>query len=97
MRKRLTVCRRAAPQRMPPFTMEAQRWIWGRQNPPPGRCKEQKFLLGYVEVRRRLPGVGVQQPFADPRSGSVPSEQATLFTGIRHRFSLVSASHCHGP
>ena len=30
--------------------MEAQHWIWERQNPPPSRCREQKFLLGYVEV-----------------------------------------------
>ena len=30
--------------------MEAQRWIWERQNPPLSRCHEQKFLLGYVEV-----------------------------------------------
>ncbi len=46
---------------MPPFTMEAQRWIWERQNPPPSRCREQKFLLGYVEVRHRLCKLSFQQ------------------------------------
>ena len=39
-----------ASQRMPPFTMEVQRWIWERQNPPVSSCGEQQFLLGYVLV-----------------------------------------------
>ena len=28
------------------FTLEAQRWIWERQNPDPALCDQQQFLLG---------------------------------------------------
>ena len=60
-----------AAQRMPPFTMEAQRWIWERQNPPPSRCREQTFLLGYVEVR--FASARVQAPPAVRDPNIVPS------------------------
>ena len=29
------------------MTLEAQQWIWERQNPEPSSCANQKFLLGY--------------------------------------------------
>lgn len=32
-------------QRMPPFTREAQAWIWHRQNPPRENCSTSKYLL----------------------------------------------------
>ena len=33
-------------QNVPPFTHEAQRWIWERQNPDPGNCSAQQYYLG---------------------------------------------------
>jgi hypothetical protein len=53
---------------MPPFTMEAQQWIWERQNPPVGRCHEHKFLLGFVEVH--TPG---RRPLRAPASCALPA------------------------
>ncbi len=34
-----------AAQRMPPFTREAQEWIWHRQNPPRRECSTSKYLF----------------------------------------------------
>lgn len=41
-------------QRMPPFTLEAQRWIWDRQNPDPSSCSSQKYLMGIGGERQGL-------------------------------------------
>ena len=38
--------KRALLQNVPPFTHEAQRWIWDRQNPDPRNCSRQKYYLG---------------------------------------------------
>ena len=42
------------PQNLPPFTHEVQRWIYDRQNPGPGACGRQKYLLGYLTDKQGL-------------------------------------------
>ena len=40
---------------MPPFTHEAQRWIWDRQNPDPQNCSTHKYYLGDNIKKQVLP------------------------------------------
>ena len=42
------------PQNLPVFTHEVQRWIHDRQNPEPGTCGQQKYLLGYQTENQGL-------------------------------------------
>ena len=42
------------PQRLAPFTHEAQAWIWERQNPPPSHCSSAGYLLGFVGMDQGL-------------------------------------------
>jgi len=43
-----------ALQSVPPFTHDVQRWIYESQNPEPGTCSEQKYLLGYQTDKQGL-------------------------------------------
>ncbi len=63
---------------MPPFTREAQEWIWHRQNPPRRECSTSKFLLiDNIE----------QQVYARDTSGLTAS---TVPQTVAQRVSLLS-------
>ena len=53
---------------MPPFTREAQEWIWHRQNPPRDACRTSKYLF----VDNIVQQVSLSHHAAAPHSLSTP-------------------------
>ena len=56
-------------QRMPPFTKEAQRWIWQRQNPRRSKCNVQRYLLGDNTAKQVRPMRTATAPDIVPQLG----------------------------
>ncbi len=59
-------------QNVPPFTHEAQRWIWDRQNPHPSNCSRQKYYLG-DNIKKQVRCCVDSCPALDPNSGLCPT------------------------